>query len=91
MIYSVTEHWTDDGDITFFLDTDKVDPNQPFEVAYLRLLQQAAAAPDKSITTLLDGDLEERCSYYQEGTTNWQKLHAKPPCQVDDAVEVWVD
>lgn len=90
MIYSVTEHWPDDGSINFLFDTSKVDPNQPFEAAYLELLQAAAAAPDNRIDTDLLGDLDGRCDDYQEGTRCWKRLLAKMPCVVSRKVEVWI-
>ena len=91
MIYAVNE-WFNGSEHNFFLfDESKVDPSKPFEVAYLDLLKKAAATPRKSITTGLSGALDERCGNYQDSMPCWERLHAKPPCQVDASVTVWVD
>ena len=90
MIYAVHERFPDNGHSVFFFDQAKVDPNKPFEVAYLKLLEKAALSPRKSITTDLPGVLDERCGDYQEDARPWTRLLAKPPCQVDYFVTVWV-
>ncbi len=91
MIYAVTE-WFNQSEHNFFLfDGNKVDPSRPFEVAYLQLLEKAASSPNMSVESDLQGVLGERCGNYQDTMPCWEALHAKPPCQVDAIVTVWVD
>ena len=90
VIYAVEECLNGSESSFFFFDESKVDPDKPFEVAYLDLLKKAATAPRKNITTELPGALSERCGDYQSSRPCWKRLLAKPPCQVDEAVTVWV-
>ena len=91
MIYAVTE-WCNQNEHNFFLfDENKVDPSRPFEVAYLKLLEQAAASSSKDVQTGLPGVLQERCGNYQDTMPCWEALHATLPCQIDAIVTVWAD
>jgi hypothetical protein len=84
MIYLVKEWYDSDCSIHYF-DDSKVDPNKPFEVAYLKLLQKAAKAsnqwhePNPSELATID----DRFGTYQDGMPEWECLCTHPPCQVD--------
>ena len=87
MIYSVTE-WHDNDSERFFFDDSKVNPSEPFEVAYLNFLQLAAAGQLAFIRVRSCPKIQDRFNKYQNSMPCWERLKAKPPCKVDIEVKL---